>query len=321
MAQLPDGSYHGATLSSFSSIALDPTPLISFSLRLPSRLADAITSPPTLTPTSSSAPSSPSSPSHSRPRIISISMLSSPLQPLAEAFSQARVDHEAILSDKSRWEGTPPLAIGSIGGIVCEVLKSVDLPELTEGKGEGRGMTMGPGEGATGTSKGISISPPATSAALPPFSETETTSIPPIKVTSSSLLSSSAPTPSHPHKQDPKSIDLSTPSTPTKQLTNQTQTPEQTNSKEKGKQNGSMLFIARVIEVVYPKRVDIKQQAKETEEEREEGNQEGRRDGDDEEGMKRPLLYCNRKYVGIESKPSVTIKSTTYTDTIKAIPT
>ncbi len=34
--------YHGATLSSFTSIALDPTPLVAFSLRMPSRLASAI---------------------------------------------------------------------------------------------------------------------------------------------------------------------------------------------------------------------------------------------------------------------------------------
>ncbi|KAK0189256.1 flavin reductase like domain-containing protein [Armillaria mellea] len=34
--------YHGATLSSFTSIALDPHPLVAFSLRMPSRLANAI---------------------------------------------------------------------------------------------------------------------------------------------------------------------------------------------------------------------------------------------------------------------------------------
>ncbi|KIJ05597.1 hypothetical protein PAXINDRAFT_93251, partial [Paxillus involutus ATCC 200175] len=34
--------YHGATLSSFSSIALDPLPLVAFSLRVPSRMASAL---------------------------------------------------------------------------------------------------------------------------------------------------------------------------------------------------------------------------------------------------------------------------------------
>ena len=37
-----DPPFHGATVSSFASIALNPHPLVSFSLRLPSRLADAI---------------------------------------------------------------------------------------------------------------------------------------------------------------------------------------------------------------------------------------------------------------------------------------
>ncbi|KIJ06270.1 hypothetical protein PAXINDRAFT_92265, partial [Paxillus involutus ATCC 200175] len=35
-------AYHGATLSSFSSIALDPLPLVAFSLRVPSRMASAL---------------------------------------------------------------------------------------------------------------------------------------------------------------------------------------------------------------------------------------------------------------------------------------
>ncbi|KAG9101922.1 hypothetical protein FS749_001888 [Ceratobasidium sp. UAMH 11750] len=37
-----DHSLHGATLSSFSSIALHPLPLVAFSVRQPSRLADAL---------------------------------------------------------------------------------------------------------------------------------------------------------------------------------------------------------------------------------------------------------------------------------------
>ncbi|KAG6329480.1 hypothetical protein ID866_9609, partial [Astraeus odoratus] len=36
--------YHGATLSSFTSIALDPYPLVAFSLRIPSRMATALNS-------------------------------------------------------------------------------------------------------------------------------------------------------------------------------------------------------------------------------------------------------------------------------------
>ncbi|KAI6044472.1 flavin reductase like domain-containing protein [Pisolithus marmoratus] len=36
------GVYHGATLSSFTSIAFDPLPLVAFSLRIPSRMATAL---------------------------------------------------------------------------------------------------------------------------------------------------------------------------------------------------------------------------------------------------------------------------------------
>lgn len=36
--------YHGATLSSFASVAMDPHPLISFALRIPSRMASALKS-------------------------------------------------------------------------------------------------------------------------------------------------------------------------------------------------------------------------------------------------------------------------------------
>ncbi|KAJ3994276.1 flavin reductase like domain-containing protein [Lentinula boryana] len=37
-------NYHGATLSSFSSIAMDPYPLVAFSLRMPSRMAASLRS-------------------------------------------------------------------------------------------------------------------------------------------------------------------------------------------------------------------------------------------------------------------------------------
>ena len=38
----PNSEFHGATLSSFSSIALDPHPLVAFSLRMPSRMATSL---------------------------------------------------------------------------------------------------------------------------------------------------------------------------------------------------------------------------------------------------------------------------------------
>ena len=42
--------YHGATLSSFTSIAMDPHPLVAFALRIPSRMASALTALSELSP-------------------------------------------------------------------------------------------------------------------------------------------------------------------------------------------------------------------------------------------------------------------------------
>ncbi|KAF5384639.1 hypothetical protein D9757_007465 [Collybiopsis confluens] len=38
----PDKTFHGATLSSFTSIAMDPYPLVAFSLKIPSRMASSL---------------------------------------------------------------------------------------------------------------------------------------------------------------------------------------------------------------------------------------------------------------------------------------
>ena len=60
--------FHGATLSSFSSIALDPYPLIAFSLRIPSRMATSLKQlmlQHQYQHQQSSSPSSPDDPLHS----------------------------------------------------------------------------------------------------------------------------------------------------------------------------------------------------------------------------------------------------------------
>ena len=109
VARLRDGTYHGATLSSFSSIALEPEPLVSFSLRLPSRLADALR----LESESNShriqdvEPNASDLLPHktSNPPYFSINILSGhpACEPIAQRFSQAQVNHEAALSDPSQW--------------------------------------------------------------------------------------------------------------------------------------------------------------------------------------------------------------------------
>ncbi|KAJ7483327.1 flavin reductase like domain-containing protein [Mycena latifolia] len=46
----PKPAYHGATLASFTSIAMDPIPLITFALRIPSRMASSLNSSPPNSP-------------------------------------------------------------------------------------------------------------------------------------------------------------------------------------------------------------------------------------------------------------------------------
>ncbi|KAF8899591.1 flavin reductase like domain-containing protein, partial [Gymnopilus junonius] len=68
--------YHGATLSSFTSIAMDPYPLVSFALRIPSRMATTLSS-------LSSLPFSSASSAH-----MVINLLSSSQASTALAFSR-----------------------------------------------------------------------------------------------------------------------------------------------------------------------------------------------------------------------------------------
>ncbi|EPQ56537.1 hypothetical protein GLOTRDRAFT_59852 [Gloeophyllum trabeum ATCC 11539] len=107
-------AYHGATLSSFSSIAMDPHPLIAFSLRLPSRMATALKS------------VDPSAPSHMVVNILSAAQMHT-------AISFSRVDlhpepfkHEPYTLTK---EGLPMLE-GSLGALSCKMVSSWPLHDL-----------------------------------------------------------------------------------------------------------------------------------------------------------------------------------------------
>lgn len=138
VARLQDGTYHGATLSSFSSIALHPEPLVSFSLRLPSRLADA------LRPSASSETSVPpcTSPSKAAP-VFSVNILSGVAgsEAIAHRFSQAQSNHEAALSDPAEWTYVRPLEDGQVEEgvpvarkgmttLLCRTVTSLPLGDL-----------------------------------------------------------------------------------------------------------------------------------------------------------------------------------------------
>ncbi|KZT59836.1 hypothetical protein CALCODRAFT_515759 [Calocera cornea HHB12733] len=110
----PKPTYHGATLSSFTSISLAPLPLVAFSLRLPSRAAQAIDR-------------SFSAASYPRASLV-VNMLSAEQAELARHFSRPDLYpepwgmHEFALSE----EGVPVFP-GSLGALSCTPVTSFPL--------------------------------------------------------------------------------------------------------------------------------------------------------------------------------------------------
>lgn len=118
-ALLPSSSssptYHGATLSSFTSIALDPLPLVAFSLRVPSRMASALNAYLLASPSSPSSPSPP--PAH-----LVINILSAAQPHLADRFARPDLHPRPFADPDVRWtpsqEGLPILD-GALGALAC----------------------------------------------------------------------------------------------------------------------------------------------------------------------------------------------------------
>ncbi|ORY26250.1 flavin reductase like domain-domain-containing protein [Naematelia encephala] len=172
--------YHGTTLSSFTSLTLHPYPLVAFSIRLPSRMADYLRSSPspssllpssnsTQTQSSSSATNSTSdsssSPSNSSTstsngiqepssnrRSLTISLLSQPSQSLAHALSKPMSDQSSTFSSDSLWTDTdPPSAASCVGSLRCEVLSSTLLRDVCYAHDDVE-VRVGEGDGEQGPS-------------------------------------------------------------------------------------------------------------------------------------------------------------------------
>lgn len=122
---LPSASrFHGATLSSFTSIALDPHPLVAFSLRIPSRMAASLStahasaSPP---PTASS----PSPPAYHRhlPAQLVVNILSAAQPAVAARFARPdlHADPFAHTPYALSAEGLPVLS-GALGALSCRLV-------------------------------------------------------------------------------------------------------------------------------------------------------------------------------------------------------
>ncbi|KAJ7261868.1 flavin reductase like domain-containing protein [Mycena rebaudengoi] len=111
----PQSIFHGATLSSFTSIAMDPVPLVTFALRIPSRMASSLNSSP---------PNSPVD--------MVINILSANQASIATSFS--RPDLHPLPFSKIPYLLSPeglPVIRGSLGAISCKLVsKGIPLHDM-----------------------------------------------------------------------------------------------------------------------------------------------------------------------------------------------
>lgn len=110
--------FHGATLSSFSSIALDPHPLVSFSLRIPSRLATAL----------KAFKQNQAAETH-----MVVNILSDQQEDVAVRFSRADLYENPFVDTAYHLtqDGLPVLT-GSLGALTCNLEKCISLHDLCE---------------------------------------------------------------------------------------------------------------------------------------------------------------------------------------------
>lgn len=103
-------AYHGATLSSFTSVALSPHPLVAFSLRVPSRMATTL----------SELAATPS------PGVqFIVNILSARQADVAQTFSRTDLYPRPFESPQIRWSLTRdnlPLLHDSLGALACQVV-------------------------------------------------------------------------------------------------------------------------------------------------------------------------------------------------------
>ena len=102
----PHSEFHGATLSSFSSIALDPHPLVAFSLRMPSRMATSL-----------------QNADYSKPSHMVINLLSACQASTAVRFANARLHPHPFAGTRySLTEDGLPILHDSLGSISCKLV-------------------------------------------------------------------------------------------------------------------------------------------------------------------------------------------------------
>ncbi|KAK2465501.1 hypothetical protein APHAL10511_002393 [Amanita phalloides] len=129
-------TYHGATLSSFTSIAMHPYPLVAFALRVPSRMVTALKA------------ARPEQPSH-----IVVNLLSAEQSPVAVTFSRPDLHpHPFTTVPYALTEDGLPVITGSLGAMSCKLISTAlplhDLEYLKDGLGKGAPEPVRVGEDA-----------------------------------------------------------------------------------------------------------------------------------------------------------------------------
>ncbi|KZT70820.1 hypothetical protein DAEQUDRAFT_167569 [Daedalea quercina L-15889] len=122
----PHARFHGATLSSFTSIALDPHPLVAFSLRIPSRMAASLSSAhasPSPSPSLSPSPSTFAHATSHLPAQLVVNILSAAQPAVAARFARPDLhpDPFAHTPYALSAEGLPVLA-GALGALSCRLV-------------------------------------------------------------------------------------------------------------------------------------------------------------------------------------------------------
>ena len=130
--KLTKATFHGATLSSFTSIAMDPYPLITFALRIPSRMA-----------TSLDAAASDSLQESSAPSHMVVNLLSAEQASIAIKFSRSDLHPQPFDSVAyTLTEEGIPLFDGSLGALSCKLVgRPIPLHDLgLLRKGDSKGV-------------------------------------------------------------------------------------------------------------------------------------------------------------------------------------
>jgi flavin reductase (DIM6/NTAB) family NADH-FMN oxidoreductase RutF len=150
--------HHGATLSSFTSIAMDPYPLVTFALRIPSRMATTLN---TMVSTTSS------SSKHKMPAHMVINLLSSTQAQHAVKFSRPDL-HPTPFADPeipyTLSQDGMPILDGCLGAISCRLvgpgLPLYDLDFFTDTENTLRGRVEDDTKNGQWQINGDAVAPP-----------------------------------------------------------------------------------------------------------------------------------------------------------------